>query len=90
MDLFRLPSSDDTGGRMYATWASLRDVLHDLVENMDKTSEFEGSEALRDFRLLLLIAHYLATRSFVRGGRSAFHFPDLVHSLGPRSKRSNL
>ena len=62
VDLFRLPSSDDTSGRMYSTWASLRDVLHDLVENMEKSSEFDGSEAHRDFRLLLLISHYLATR----------------------------
>jgi hypothetical protein len=48
---------------MYSTWSGLREILHDLVGNMGKSGDFDGSEAHRDFKLLLLISHYLATRS---------------------------
>ena len=34
VDLFGLPAAGDAEGRMYHTWAGLRDVLFELTENM--------------------------------------------------------
>ncbi len=58
VDLFNSPSSADTAGRMYPIWSGLRDVLFDLTENLQ-----QGGDAYDEFRLLLLISHYLATRA---------------------------
>lgn len=63
IDLFALPSQGDVDGRMFHTWAGLRDILLDLTESMAGSGEFDGSEAHKDFKLLLLISHYFATRS---------------------------
>lgn len=63
IDLFNLPTVGDVEGRMYHTWATLRDLFFDLTENMAKLGELDGSDAHRDFKLLLLISHYLAVRS---------------------------
>jgi intraflagellar transport protein 172 len=64
VDLFALPFDEDNlGGSNYFTWAALRDMMHDVTENMDKDAANEGNQALDDFRLLLLISHYLAVRS---------------------------
>jgi len=62
VDLLALPFDDDNpGGANYLTWASFRDIMLDLTENM--RHEYEGSQALQDFTLLLLISHYMALRA---------------------------
>lgn len=58
VDLFSLPSNEDAG-RNYYTWAALRDMLYDLTENMSGSGELDGSQPHEDFKLLLLISHYL-------------------------------
>ena len=63
VDLFAAPSANDAEGRMYYTWAALRDVLFELSENMSGQGELDGTATHKDFKLLLLIAHYLAVRS---------------------------
>ncbi|KAK0069568.1 intraflagellar transport protein 172 isoform X1 [Biomphalaria pfeifferi] len=45
----------------YRSWAELRDMLHDLCENISKTSEANGPQH-EEFEKMLLIAHYCATR----------------------------
>ncbi|KAH9500287.1 hypothetical protein Btru_073626 [Bulinus truncatus] len=45
----------------YRSWAELRDMLHDLCENISKTSE-ANSPQHEEFEKMLLIAHYYATR----------------------------
>ena len=58
IDLFALPYDDENLGRNnYYTWANLRDIMFELTENMSKDSD--GDQALEDFKLLLLISHYL-------------------------------
>ena len=52
---------EDVKGRMYYVWSGLRDLLFDLTEALAR--ERGNPEALEDFKLLMLIAHYLATRS---------------------------
>ena len=61
VDLFATSCKEDVKGKMYYTWSSLRDVLFELTEDLVK--ERGNPEALEDFRLLLLIAHYFATRA---------------------------
>ena len=63
VDLYNLPSKEDKDGRSYYTWATLRDMLHELTENIAKEASQEALHAQDDFNLLLLISHYLATRS---------------------------
>ena len=63
VDLYNLPSKEDRDGRSYYTWASLRDMFHELVENISKDTSPDSQNAEGDFKLLLLISHYLATRS---------------------------
>uniref|UniRef100_A0A8C9HWM4 Intraflagellar transport protein 172 homolog n=1 Tax=Piliocolobus tephrosceles TaxID=591936 RepID=A0A8C9HWM4_9PRIM len=46
----------------YHSWADLRDVLFNLCENLVKSSE-ANSPAHEEFKTMLLIAHYYATRS---------------------------
>lgn len=46
----------------YHSWADLRDVLFNLCENLVKSSE-ANSAAHEEFEMMLLIAHYYATRS---------------------------
>ena len=54
-------TQEDVKGRMYYVWSGLRDLLFDLTEALAR--ERGNPEALEDFKLLMLIAHYLATRS---------------------------
>ena len=61
VDLFGTKTTEDTNGKMYYVWSGLRDMLFDLTENMAKDSSHP--DAQDDFNLLLLISHYLATRS---------------------------
>ena len=61
VDLFARNAQEDVKGKMYYVWSGLRDLLFDLTENM--TKERANPDALEDFKLLLLISHYLATRS---------------------------
>ena len=69
VDLFALPFDDtNLGGTNYYTWAALRDMMFELTENMGKESG--SSEALEDFKLLLMIAHYLALRSACQSQKS--------------------
>ncbi|PNI28628.1 IFT172 isoform 8 [Pan troglodytes] len=46
----------------YHSWADLRDVLFNLCENLVKSSE-ANSPVHEEFKTMLLIAHYYATRS---------------------------
>ncbi|XP_010369517.1 intraflagellar transport protein 172 homolog isoform X1 [Rhinopithecus roxellana] len=46
----------------YHSWADLRDVLFNLCENLVKSSE-ANSPAHEEFKTMLLVAHYYATRS---------------------------
>ncbi|XP_075772378.1 intraflagellar transport protein 172 homolog [Pelodiscus sinensis] len=50
----------------YPGWASLRDVLFTLCENLVKSSE-ANTPAHEEFETMLLIAHYYATRSAALG-----------------------
>ncbi|KAG8430927.1 hypothetical protein GDO86_019734 [Hymenochirus boettgeri] len=50
----------------YHTWADLRDVLHNLCENLVKSSEVNSHEH-QEFELMLLIAHYYSVRSASQG-----------------------
>ncbi|KAM8953335.1 intraflagellar transport protein 172 homolog [Pelodytes ibericus] len=47
---------------VYHSWADLRDLLHNLCENLVKSSE-ASSPCHKEFGQMLLIAHYCATRS---------------------------
>ncbi|XP_029847708.3 intraflagellar transport protein 172 homolog [Ixodes scapularis] len=51
------------GADSYRAWSELRDVLHDLVKNLEKTGHSESAE----FERLLLISSYYATRSACLG-----------------------
>lgn len=60
VDLFALAFDEDSPyGSNYYTWSALRDVMLDITENMAD----DGSQALEDFKLLLLISHYLAVQA---------------------------
>ncbi|XP_070378558.1 intraflagellar transport protein 172 homolog [Dermacentor albipictus] len=50
------------GAHAYRTWSELRDVLHDLVKNLETSNQDVG-----DFEKLLLISNYYATRSACQG-----------------------
>ncbi|XP_026856898.2 intraflagellar transport protein 172 homolog isoform X1 [Electrophorus electricus] len=50
----------------YRMWADLRDALHLLCENLTKSSE-ANSPAHEDFEQMLVVAHYYATRSAIKG-----------------------
>ncbi|XP_073712376.1 intraflagellar transport protein 172 homolog [Misgurnus anguillicaudatus] len=50
----------------YRMWASLRDVLLLLCENLTRSSE-ANSPAHEEFEQMLQVAHYCATRSAARG-----------------------
>ncbi|CAI9571384.1 unnamed protein product [Staurois parvus] len=54
---------------VYHTWANLRDLLYSLCENLVKSSEV-NSPAHQEFELMMLIAHYYATRSASQGVQS--------------------
>ncbi|XP_064457098.1 intraflagellar transport protein 172 homolog [Ornithodoros turicata] len=43
----------------YRSWAALRDVMFDLVQNLEN----EGRPEIKDFELLLMVSSYYATRS---------------------------
>ncbi|KAK4299690.1 hypothetical protein Pmani_028048 [Petrolisthes manimaculis] len=45
----------------YRTWADLRDLLLNLVDNLIQHQDTDG--VLKEFELLLLLSHYLAARS---------------------------
>ncbi|KAG7460913.1 hypothetical protein MATL_G00203920 [Megalops atlanticus] len=64
LDLLSLPGRD--GAEAYRMWAGLRDVLLLLCDNLVKTAE-ANSPAHEEFELMLLIAHYYATRSAAKG-----------------------
>ena len=69
IDLFALQYDDDNLGRNnYYTWANLRDIMLELTENMSKDQD--GDQATEDFKLLLLISHYLAVRAAVSSQKS--------------------
>ncbi|KAF6041408.1 IFT172 [Bugula neritina] len=61
-----LKTSDLMKAEAYRTWADLRDMLHDLCENLAKSSE-SNSPQHEYFDTMLLIAHYYATRSAAMG-----------------------
>lgn len=54
---------------VYHTWANLRGLLYSLCENLVKSSEV-NSPAHQEFELMMLIAHYYATRSASQGVQS--------------------
>ncbi|KAM4529832.1 intraflagellar transport protein 172 homolog [Fundulus diaphanus] len=58
--------SDTDGPESYRLWADLRNFLQQLCENVSKSAE-ANSPAHQDFEQMLLIAHYLATRSAAKG-----------------------
>ncbi|MEQ2256463.1 hypothetical protein ILYODFUR_024390, partial [Ilyodon furcidens] len=64
LDLINLSNTD--GPESYRMWADLRNFLQQLCENMSKSAE-ANSPAHEDFEQMLLIAHYLATRSAAKG-----------------------
>jgi intraflagellar transport protein 172 len=71
VDLFALPAREDEKGKLYSVWANLRDMLLDLTEAMARTGDTDGTAAHEDFKLLLRVSHYLATRSACRGAGEA-------------------
>ncbi|KAL3171635.1 hypothetical protein MRX96_013824 [Rhipicephalus microplus] len=58
--VFALPSL--YGAHAYRTWSELRDVLYDLVKNLESSHQ-----DVSDFEKLLLISSYYATRSACQG-----------------------
>ncbi|XP_038160069.1 intraflagellar transport protein 172 homolog [Cyprinodon tularosa] len=64
LELISSPSLD--GPESYRMWADLRNFLQQLCENISKSAE-ANSPAHQDFEQMLLIAHYLATRSAAKG-----------------------
>ena len=71
VDLFALPFNEDhLGGHAnYFVWAGLRDMMWELTEAMTK-DPIADSQALEDFKLLLLISHYHALRAACQSQRA--------------------
>ena len=63
IDLFALPYEDENSRNNYYTWAALRDIMLELTENMSGKADPDSDQALDDFKLLLLISHYLAVKA---------------------------
>lgn len=70
IDLFNTHTSEDMEGKMYYSWAALRDILLELTEGLARSGDTDGSAEHNDFKLLLLITHYLATRSACQSHKS--------------------
>ncbi|KAM9703852.1 intraflagellar transport protein 172 homolog [Menidia menidia] len=64
LDLTSVPDTD--GPESYRTWAHLRDFLLQLCENVSKSAE-ANSPAHQEFEQMLLVGHYLASRSAAKG-----------------------
>ena len=71
MNLFALPFIEDHlgGYANYFVWAGLRDMMLELTEAMTK-DPMADSQALEDFKLLLLISHYYALRAACQSQRA--------------------
>ncbi|XP_076011253.1 intraflagellar transport protein 172 homolog [Genypterus blacodes] len=64
VDQINLPGTE--GPQSYRMWADLRNFLLQLCENVSKSAE-GNSPVHKEFELMLLIAHYYATRSAANG-----------------------
>ncbi|XP_028296342.1 intraflagellar transport protein 172 homolog isoform X2 [Gouania willdenowi] len=64
MDLTNLTHTQ--GHTSYRMWAELRNFLHQLCENLSRSSESNSPDHL-EFQQMLLISHYLATRAAAKG-----------------------
>nr|CAB3255301.1 intraflagellar transport protein 172 homolog [Phallusia mammillata] len=60
-DLIASPDCDN-----YKTWASLRDVMYNLLENMEHTQQTDSPD-YEEFLTILLVSHYYAVRSACLG-----------------------